>query len=75
MSNLIPIAFILGKSGNVNFSIYHAIEPLFLNSAVVAGWLPSTRAQHSVPCCLKRVFLPKHLSLFIVNYISSFISA
>ena len=50
------IAFILKKSGNVDFSITHAIETLYLNSTVMAGWLQSTRAHHSVPCCSKGYF-------------------
>ena len=31
------------------FSITHAIEPLYSNSAVIAGWLQSTRAQNTAP--------------------------
>ena len=35
------------------FSNYHAREPLYSNSAVIACWLQSTSAQNSVPSCLK----------------------
>ena len=31
--------------------VYHAREPQYAKSAVIAWWLQSTSAQNSVPCC------------------------
>ena len=66
----------MGKSGNVDFfPITHAIEPLYSNSAVVAGWLQSTRAQNTDTApglCNKDDYVVKKRTKGIFIYVLEF---
>ena len=44
----------VSKTFNLVLYMYHAREPLYANSAVIALWLQSTNAQDGVPSSLER---------------------